>query len=102
MFGLFLYFQTQNIISLSFASALLELRLGEEQWPGLCGLLKLHKRRESSYMSVHSFFTGVRGVLLLFLDTGFLLHLVRLKFWTSAILIGVSCLIFLKLSSDEN
>ena len=47
MFGLFLYFQTQNIISLSFASALIGTATGEEQWPGLCGLLKLHQKGEN-------------------------------------------------------
>ena len=60
------------------------------------------KGRESSYMSVHSFFTGVRGVPAPFLGYWILTTLGPSQVsWTSALLIGVSCLIFLKLSSDE-
>ena len=103
MFGLFLYFQTQNIISLSFASALIGTATGGGTMAWALWVTKIApKGRESSYMSVHSFFTGVRGVPAPFLGYWILTTLGPSQVsWTSAILIGVSCLIFLKLSSDE-
>ena len=58
--------------------------------------------RESSYMSIHSFFTGVRGVPAPFVGYWIINTLGPGQVgWTSVILIGMSSLIFLALSTDR-
>ena len=58
--------------------------------------------RESSYMSIHSFFTGVRGVPAPFVGYWIISTLGPSQVgWTSAILIGLSCLIFVALAKDQ-
>ena len=58
--------------------------------------------RESSYMSIHSFFTGVRGVPAPFVGYWIITTLGPGQVgWTSVILIGMSSLIFLALSTDR-
>ena len=60
------------------------------------------KGAESSYMSVHSFFTGVRGVFAPFLGYWIIANLGPAQVsWTSASLIILSCLVFLMLASDQ-
>jgi hypothetical protein len=53
-------------------------------------------------MSVHSFFTGIRGVPAPFLGYWIITNLGPAQVsWTSASLIILSCLVFLKLATDE-
>ena len=61
--GLFLYFQTQDLVFLGLASALIGWATGGGTMAWTLWVTKVAPAgRESSYMSIHSFFTGVRGV----------------------------------------
>ena len=63
LLGLCLYFQTKDIILLSFASALIGTATGGGTIAWTLWVTKIAPMgAESSYMSVHSFFTGIRGV----------------------------------------
>ena len=101
--GLFLYFQTQNLIFLCLASALIGWAAGGGTMAWTLWVTKVAPSgRESSYMSIHSFFTGVRGVPAPFVGYWIITTLGPSQVgWTSVILIGMSSLIFLKLSSDQ-
>ena len=103
LLGLFLYFQTKDIVLLSFASALVGTATGGGTMAWTLWVTKIApKGAESSYMSVHSFFTGVRGVPAPFLGYWILTNLGPVQVsWTSATLISVSCLVFIKLASDK-
>ena len=101
--GLFLYFQTQNIILLCLASALIGWATGGGTMAWTLWVTKIAPSgRESSYMSIHSFFTGVRGVPAPFVGYWIITTLGPGQVgWTSVILIGASSLIFLALSKDQ-
>ncbi len=101
--GLFLYFQTQNILLLCLASALIGWATGGGTMAWTLWVTKIAPSgRESSYMSIHSFFTGVRGVPAPFVGYWIITTLGPGKVgWTSVILIGASSLIFLALSKDQ-
>lgn len=101
--GLFLYFRTQDFVFLCLAAALIGWATGGGTMAWTLWVTKVAPSgRESSYMSIHSFFTGVRGVPAPFVGYWILTTLGASQVaWTSAILIGLSCLIFLKLSSDQ-
>ena len=103
LFGLFLYFQTKDLLLLGFASALIGMATGGGTMAWALWVTKVApKGAESSYMSVHSFFTGVRGVPAPFLGYWILTNLGPNQVsWTSATLIIFSCLVFLKLASDK-
>ena len=101
--GLFLYFQTQDLVFLGLASALIGWATGGGTMAWTLWVTKVAPAgRESSYMSIHSFFTGVRGVPAPFVGYWIITTLgPGLVGWTSVILIGMSSLIFLALSTDR-
>ena len=101
--GLFLYFQTQDLVFLSLASALIGWATGGGTMAWTLWVTKVAPTgKESSYMSIHSFFTGVRGVPAPFVGYWIITTLGPSQVgWTSVILIGLSCLIFLALAKDE-
>jgi hypothetical protein len=101
--GLFLYFRTQDFVFLCLAAALIGWATGGGTMAWTLWVTKVAPSgRESSYMSIHSFFTGVRGVPAPFVGYWILTTLGASQVaWTSAILIGLSSLIFLKLSTDQ-
>jgi MFS family permease len=101
--GLFIYFHTQDLVVLSFASALIGWATGGGTMAWTLWVTKVAPLgREPSYMSIHSFFTGVRGVPAPFVGYWILTTLGASQVaWTSAILIGLSSLIFLRLSTDQ-
>ena len=103
LFGLFLYFQTQNLVFLGLASALIGWATGGGTMAWTLWVTKVAPAgRESSYMSIHSFFTGVRGVPAPFVGYWIISTLGPSQVgWTSVILIGMSSLIFLALSTDR-
>ena len=103
LFGLFLYFQTKDLLHLSIASALIGTATGGGTMAWALWVTKVApKGTESSYMSVHSFFTGLRGVPAPFLGYWILTNLGPNQVsWTSATLILLSCIIFFKLSADK-
>ena len=103
LFGLFLYFQTQSLILLCFASALIGWAAGGGTMAWTLWVTRVAPTgRESSYMSIHSFFTGVRGVPAPFVGYWIISTLGPSQVgWTSAILIGLSCLIFVALAKDQ-
>jgi len=103
LFGLFLYFQTQNLTLLNFAAALIGTASGGGTMAWTLWVTKVApKGAESSYMSVHSFFTGVRGVFAPFLGYWIIANLGPAQVsWTSASLIILSCLVFLMLASNQ-
>ena len=101
--GLFLYFQTQDLVFLGLASALIGWATGGGTMAWTLWVTKVAPAgRESSYMSIHSFFTGVRGVPAPFVGYWIITTLGPGQVgWTSVILIGMSSLIFLALSTDR-
>ena len=101
--GLFLYFQTQDLFFLGLASALIGWATGGGTMAWTLWVTKVAPAgRESSYMSIHSFFTGVRGVPAPFVGYWIISTLGPGQVgWTSVILIGMSSLIFLALSTDR-
>ena len=101
--GLFLYFQTQDLVFLGLASALIGWATGGGTMAWTLWVTKVAPAgRESSYMSIHSFFTGVRGVPAPFVGYWIISTLGPSQVgWTSVILIGMSSLIFLALSTDR-
>ena len=101
--GLFLYFQTQNFLFLCFAAALIGWAAGGGTMAWTLWVTKVAPSgRESSYMSIHSFFTGVRGVPAPFLGYWIITTFGPSQVgWTAAILIIISSLIFLALSRDK-
>ena len=101
--GLFLYFQTQDLVFLGLASALIGWATGGGTMAWTLWVTKVAPAgRESSYMSIHSFFTGVRGVPAPFVGYWIITTLGPGQVgWTSVILIGMSSLIFLALSKDR-
>ena len=103
LLGLFLYFQTKDLMLLSFASGLIGTATGGGTMAWTLWVTKVApKGAESSYMSVHSFFTGVRGIPAPFLGYWILTNFGPAKVsWTSASFIILSCLVFAKLASDE-
>ena len=103
LFGLFLYFQTEDLALLCLASALIGWATGGGTMAWTLWVTKVAPPgTESSYMSVHSFFTGVRGVPAPFLGYWILSNLGPSQVsWTSAVLIALSSLIFLVLSRDR-
>ena len=103
LFGLFLYFQTQNLIFLCLASALIGWATGGGTMAWTLWVTKIAPSgRESSYMSIHSFFTGVRGVPAPFVGYWIITTLGPGQVgWTSVTLIAASSLIFLALSRDQ-
>ena len=103
LIGLFLYFQTQDLVFLGLASALIGWATGGGTMAWTLWVTKVAPAgRESSYMSIHSFFTGVRGVPAPFVGYWIITTLGPGQVgWTSVILIGMSSLIFLALARDQ-
>ncbi|MBT3667565.1 MAG: hypothetical protein HN548_08810 [Opitutae bacterium] len=103
LFGLFLFFQSEGLPALCFASALIGTGAGGGTMVWTLWVTRIApKGRESSYMSVHLFFSGMRGLPAPFLGYWILTSLGPSGVsWASASLIILSCLIFLKLASDE-
>ena len=101
--GLFLYFQTHDLVFLGLASALIGWATGGGTMAWTLWVTRVAPAgRESSYMSIHSFFTGVRGVPAPFVGYWIITTLGPGQVgWTSVILIGMSSLIFLALSTDR-
>ena len=101
--GLFLYFQTQNFSLLCLAAGLIGLATGGGTMAWTLWVTRVAPAgRESSYMSIHSFFTGVRGVPAPFVGYWIITTLGPGQVgWTSVILIGMSSLIFLALARDR-
>ena len=103
LIGLFAYFQSTNIICLGLSSALIGWATGGGTLAWTLWVTKVAPPgRESSYMSVHSFFTGIRGVPAPFVGYWILTSLgPKQVAWVSALFIGISSLIFLRLASDS-
>jgi MFS family permease len=101
--GLFLYFQTQDLLFLSLAAGLIGWATGGGTMAWTLWVTKVAPTgRESSYMSVHTFFTGVRGVPAPFVGYWIITTLgPSLVGWTSALFIGLSSLIFIFLAKDR-
>ncbi len=101
--GLFLYFQTQNFILLCLAAGLIGCATGGGTMAWTLWVTRVAPAgRESSYMSIHSFFTGVRGVPAPFVGYWIITTLGPGQVgWTSVILISMSSLIFLALARDR-
>ena len=101
--GLFLYFQTQNFILLCLAAGLIGWATGGGTMAWTLWVTRVAPAgRESSYMSIHSFFTGVRGVPAPFVGYWIITTLGPGQVgWTSVILISMSSLIFLALARDR-
>jgi len=103
LFGLFLYFQTKDLVFLSIAAGLIGWAAGGGTMAWTLWVTRVAPAgRESSYMSIHSFFTGVRGVPAPFVGYWIITTLGPAQVgWTSVILIGMSSLIFLALARDQ-
>ena len=101
--GLFLYFQTQDLVFLSIAAGLIGWAAGGGTMAWTLWVTKVAPTgRESSYMSIHSFFTGVRGVPAPFVGYWIITTLGPSQVgWTAVILIGMSSLIFIGLAKDK-
>jgi MFS family permease len=101
--GLFLYFQTQDLLFLSLAAGLIGWATGGGTMAWTLWVTKVAPTgRESSYMSVHTFFTGVRGVPAPFVGYWIITTLgPSLVGWTSVLFIGLSSLIFIFLAKDR-
>jgi MFS family permease len=100
--GLFLYFQTKDLLFLSLAAGLIGWATGGGTMAWTLWVTKVAPSgRESSYMSVHTFFTGLRGVPAPFVGYWIITTLGPSQVgWTSVLLIGLSCLIFLGLAKN--
>lgn len=100
--GLFLYFQTKDFLFLSLAAGLIGWATGGGTMAWTLWVTKVAPSgRESSYMSVHTFFTGLRGVPAPFVGYWIITTLGPSQVgWTSVLLIGLSCLIFLGLAKN--
>jgi MFS family permease len=100
--GLFLYFQTKDLLFLSLAAGLIGWATGGGTMAWTLWVTKVAPSgRESSYMSVHTFFTGLRGVPAPFVGYWIITTLGPSQVgWTSVLLIGLSCLIFLVLAKN--
>ncbi|MAL85108.1 MAG: hypothetical protein CMI23_01950 [Opitutae bacterium] len=103
LLGLFCYFQTHNLLLLIISSAMIGTATGGGTMAWALWVTKVApKGRESTYMSIHSFFTGIRGLPAPFIGYWILTnHGPGQVSWTSAILISLSCLVFLKLSPNK-
>ena len=102
LIGLFLYFQTKDLLFLSLAAGLIGWATGGGTMAWTLWVTKVAPSgRESSYMSVHTFFTGLRGVPAPFVGYWIITALGPSHVgWTSVLLIGLSCLIFLVLAKN--
>ena len=102
LIGLFLYFQTKDLLFLSLAEGLIGWATGGGTMAWTLWVTKVAPSgRESSYMSVHTFFTGLRGVPAPFVGYWIITALGPSHVgWTSVLLIGLSCLIFLVLAKN--
>ncbi len=102
LLGLFCFFQTRDLAVLSLASGLIGMAMGGGTMAWTLWVTKIAPSgSESSYMSVHAFFTGARGVPAPFLGYWILTNLGPAPVsWTSSALIFLSSLIFLWLSRD--
>ena len=100
--GLFLYFQTKDFLFLALAAGLIGWATGGGTMAWTLWVTKVAPSgRESSYMSVHTFFTGLRGVPAPFVGYWIITTLGPSQVgWTSVLLIGLSCLIFLGLAKN--
>ena len=100
--GLFFYFQTKDLLFLSLAAGLIGWATGGGTMAWTLWVTKVAPSgRESSYMSVHTFFTGLRGVPAPFVGYWIITTLGPSQVgWTSVLLIGLSCLIFLGLAKN--
>ncbi len=101
--GLFLYFQSKSLVWLGFSSALVGWATGGGTLAWTLWVTKVAPSgRESTYMSVHSFFTGVRGVPAPFVGYWILTSLgPREVAWVSALFIAGSSVMFFRLASDK-
>ena len=100
--GLFFYFHTKDLLFLSLAAGLIGWATGGGTMAWTLWVTKVAPSgRESSYMSVHTFFTGLRGVPAPFVGYWIITTLGPSQVgWTSVLLIGLSCLIFLGLAKN--
>ena len=103
LLGLFLFFQSESLPLLCLSSALIGTGVGGGTMVWTLWVTKVApKGMEASYMSLHLFFTGTRGLPAPFLGYWILVNLgPRAVSWGSAILIMLGCLVFIKLASDK-
>ena len=101
--GLFLFFQSKSLPLLCFASALIGTGVGGGTLVWTLWVTKVApKGSESTYMSLHLFLTGMRGLPAPFLGYWILTNLgPSAVSWGSAILITLGCLVFIKLATDK-
>ena len=103
LLGLFLFFQSKSLPLLCLASALIGTGVGGGTMVWTLWVTKVApKGSESTYMSLHLFFTGMRGLPAPFLGYWILTNLgPSAVSWGSAILITLGCLVFIRLASDK-
>jgi len=103
LLGLFLFFQSKSLPLLCLASALIGTGVGGGTMVWTLWVTKVApKGSESTYMSLHIFFTGMRGLPAPFLGYWILTNLgPSAVSWGSAILIILGCLVFIMLASDK-
>ena len=103
LLGLFLFFQSKSLPLLCLASALIGTGVGGGTLVWTLWVTKVApKGSESTYMSLHLFFTGMRGLPAPFLGYWILTNLgPSAVSWGSAILITLGCLVFIRLASDK-
>tara|TARA_B100000282_G_C31661309_1_gene457646 strand:- start:199 stop:1047 length:849 start_codon:yes stop_codon:yes gene_type:complete len=103
LLGLFLFFQSKSLPLLCLASALIGTGVGGGTMVWTLWVTKVApKGSESTYMSLHLFFTGMRGLPAPFLGYWILTNLgPSAVSWGSAILIILGCLVFIMLASDK-
>ena len=101
--GLFLYFHCTNLVWLGFSAALVGWATGGGTLAWTLWVTKVAPHgRESTYMSVHSFFTGLRGVPAPFVGYWILSHLGPQQVgWISAAFIAGSSLLFYRLAANK-
>ncbi len=103
LLGLFLFFQSESLPLLCLSSALIGTGVGGGTMVWTLWVTKVAPRgMEASYMSLHLFFTGMRGLPAPFLGYWVLTNLgPGAVSWVSATLIMLGCVIFVIIASDK-
>jgi predicted MFS family arabinose efflux permease len=103
LLGLFLFFQSESLPLLCLSSALIGTGVGGGTLVWTLWVTKVAPRgMEASYMSLHLFFTGMRGLPAPFLGYWTFTNLgPGAVSWVSATLIMLGCVIFVIIASDK-
>jgi MFS family permease len=103
LLGLFLFFQSESLPLLCLSSALIGTGVGGGTLVWTLWVIKVAPRgMEACYMSLHLFFTGMKGLPAPFLGYWTLTNLgPGAVSWVSATLIMLGCVIFVMIASDR-